>query len=111
MNKALLYGVVVLFLAAGADAQDTEPRSTEEGRQDSVRAEAEGVLTNAITRYNQIVVGDDIYALAKTLMIDGEQRLAEQALDRLEKGERVRLELSGAKRGGYPLVTGIETGP
>ncbi len=73
--------------------------------------EAEGVFTNAITRYNQIVVDDAIYALAKTLMIDGEQRLASQVMDRLEEGEVVRLELSGATRDGYPVVTGVETGP
>jgi|GEM_PF-3567521 Tfp pilus assembly protein PilZ len=100
MNKALLYSAVMLFLAMGATAQETERRLGEEG-----------VFANAINRYNQIVVGDDIYALAKTLMIDGEQRLAGQVMDRLEDGERVRLEFSGETRDGYPVVTAIETSP
>jgi len=44
-------------------------------------------------------------------MIDGEQRLAGQVMDRLEDGERVRLEFSGETRDGYPVVTAIETSP
>ena len=111
MKKALLFSAVMLFLAVGATAQEAEDRSASDKRQGMASVEVEGVLGNAIARYKQIVVGDDIYALAKTLMIDGKQRLAGQVVDRLEDGERVRLELSGETRDGYPVVTRIETSP
>ncbi|WP_143512586.1 hypothetical protein [Vreelandella utahensis] len=111
MKKALLYGVVILSFAMSAAAQEAEDRLAEEERQDAASMEVEGVFANAINRYNQIVVGDGIYALAKTLTIDGQQRLAEQVMRRLEDGERVRIELSGETRDGYPVVTGIKTSP
>lgn len=111
MKKVVLGSIALLLFTAGVGAQEAVDRPASEEGQGRASSGVEGVFFNAIQRYDQIVVSDKIYALPKTLMIDGDKRLAGQVMDRLDEDEQVKLQLSDERRDGYPVVRGIETNP
>ena len=111
MKKVVLVGMLLVFFALGAEAQEGADQMAEDEASEGASMTVQGVFRNALQSSNQIVVGDNIYSLRKTLMIDDKQRLAGQVMDELEEGERVQLLLSDERRDGYPVVRGIETNP
>ena len=70
-----------------------------------------GSFNNVLEEYNQLVVDDQIYALGKTVWIDGTKYPVDRVKELLDKGDTIELELSGERRGGYGVVTRIKTNP
>lgn len=99
-NIGCLLFLVVTLAGNGALAQNVERegRSLQEGEIGRVMADEQRILMN-----------DVVYALPQVLEFNGEQRTAEQVLQKLQKGEKVRFRPSIESLNGHETVQVLVT--
>lgn len=90
--------MVLAFVAASAGAEEPRMAST-------------GTYQHVVEEHDQLVVDDHIYALEKTVWVDGTKYPIDQLKELLDEGDTVSLELSRKSRDGRVIVTRIRTNP
>ena len=69
----------------------------------------EGTLDRIDLQQKQVVIADQVMQLSDVLVIDGDQRLADQALERLRTGEDVTVRVQNPEPGKPPVIVEIST--
>ena len=100
------FSMILALIATTAGAQE----ASEEALNSDDRG-TRGTFHRVIAEYDQLVMDDEIYALQETVWVDGTKYPADRVEEILQKDDAIELILSGARRGGYQVVTRIRTNP